>query len=263
MKKFALHLIAIAVLTIAAACSKDAIDEPIPTTCPEDQGVTTPAPNDDPAADPADANAEEEEYREPEPLTEEIRPLYGETKKWVRHSVYLPQYKAKESTWTEICAYNGMEFDGKKSWSFYDITANYLDPDAMSGIFVEDGATLTRFSFAQSTPKSYLCFTTSPEALRRSEYGYLLQSYGTIVVEGKTRRAIRIQREGVADHDFWIEGIGALRGEIFEHPFTWVGVHEPMYVEIVECYDGMEKIFDLKNFSEDLYTPEETFFPAL
>lgn len=176
--------------------------------------------------------------------------------------MYNPECQSKNKTWTEICAYNGQTFDGKKSWSFYNINSNYNNLESARGFYIENGGTLYRINFNRNN-EPYLSFTVDPDDLRMSKYDYLLQSYGTIVLEGKTRRAIRVQREGCEDHDYWVEGIGALRGEMEEKPLSWPGVYEPLYVELLECYEGFEKIYDINHFSDDLYTPEHTYFPAL
>ena len=61
--------------------------------------------------------------------------------------------------------------------------------------------------------------------------------------------------------DYWVESIGPLRDSEYSN-IDGIQSPGPAYlVELLECYDGDEKIYDVKEFSHDLYTEIETFFP--
>lgn len=93
-------------------------------------------------------------------------------------------------------------------------------------------------------------------------------SKGTIVLMGKTRRAALVKdtRYSSWDHyvyDLWVEGIGPLFGSkgfyVQVLPTMPRYCYRPMYVKMLECYDGDEKIYDHSEFSPERYKPEVVF----
>lgn len=215
-----------------------------------------------------EVNDPEEEYNEPEPLSDEIRPIYTENKSWVCRSVYAPGYEVFSKTWTAICIPNG-KFDGYDTW----YTCNpgeiyvYYDPECVRE---ENGSVYIHMDdYDRETATSHwefkILYSINPVAEITDHYKNLIQSRGTIVVEGKTRRALRVINSHTK-YDYWVEGIGPIRGTSINYgpiPSCPPGMVRdcPLYVEIVECYEGEEKIFDINNFSDDLYIEEEEFFP--
>lgn len=98
-------------------------------------------------------------------------------------------------------------------------------------------------------------------------YTISLISKGTVVLWGKTRRAAMVKiyrpRAGCTLYDYWIEGIGPIFGVVpyfaDELPTTALVNWKPLYIRLLECYDGDEKIYDFRTFSPDRYTPEVVY----
>lgn len=108
--------------------------------------------------------------------------------------------------------------------------------------------------------ETYPCYT----------YGTTIISRGTIVLQGKTRRAVKVWSDGwffidfpVADpYDYWVEGIGSLFGQMPYEAGMYPSQPPFMYMDryrLLECYDGDEKIYDYREFTPELYTEEEVF----
>ncbi len=211
----------------------------------------------------------------PEPLTEELRPVLTEGKRWVIEETYI-RYRDLSTTttvWDKIV--NGGTYAGGNYAKV--IRVRYADgheygiPEVLRE---EDGKVYKFWEWkdykGDGTYRQRelwgLSYDMNPQTDRISIGGFQVESRGTIVLQGKTRRVVKIRR-GInyenydVPYDYWVEGIGQLFGW---HPDyrTYSIEHSPdgfyRYV-LLECYDGDEKIYDHREFSEYLYVPEVTF----
>lgn len=94
-------------------------------------------------------------------------------------------------------------------------------------------------------------------------YGEIIVvSRGTILLMGKMRRAVKVYcnfYRGEYHYDYWVESIGPLFGGIPDYAVVRPSGRPVKYVRLLECYDGDKKIYDYREFNEDLYTPVEVF----
>lgn len=94
-------------------------------------------------------------------------------------------------------------------------------------------------------------------------------SRGTITLMNKQRRAVKVwvpydhnqakMSPYAIRYDYWVEGIGML----FPHEHNYSGIGStptgPDQIRLLQCWDGNEKIYDYREFSDDLYRSEEVF----
>ena len=210
----------------------------------------------------------------PEPLTEELRPVLTEGKRWVIEETSKFIHVANSTTTTvwnkfvdgdttagghsakivRACYDDGRvygipevlrEEDGKvyKFWQWND------GANIEYGNLVASKRELWGLSY-DITPQSYMDILLDKEFIQ-------LESRGTIVLQGKTRRAVKIRHEHIymyhdVYYDYWVEGIGPLFGW---HPdyrtYSVMPTSSPDNIHwyvLLECYDGDEKIYDRREF---------------
>lgn len=91
---------------------------------------------------------------------------------------------------------------------------------------------------------------------------FVVESKGTIVVMGKTRRALKMKYAswGVVypkDYDFWIEGIGQVYFRYIDYHWPQTTTVKHVKTFLMECYDGDKKIFDINEFDESTFEPTQ------
>ena len=279
MKKIFLIPITVTLLIVAAACGKDTSDEPtIPATGSNDNEYVEPNPienaDPDPATDDDDnttPNDEEEyiSYPNPEPLTAELRPVLTAGKRWIKQSIFVPGCERFSETWTALCSQNGNMF-GRDTWAIYREGSEHVygNPEWCYAED-EDGSVYQRGSFDDDDPWTFdKIYFFDPNVELPGQNKNFVQSRGTIVLEGMTRRALRVKFRNIeSGYDYWVEGIGPLNGSIIDysiiHPSCPPGTCEgyPKYVKVLKCYDGDMLIYDASRMRDYLYTEEEVFFP--
>lgn len=243
-------------LFASTGCGKDSADEPNNQAIANDQEHNN-------------SDGEDDEYKDPEPLTAELRPVLTAGKRWIKQSIYAPGCERFSETWTALCSPNG-NISGRDTWAIYREGDEHVygNPE---WCYAEDkdGSVYQRGSFEDDDPWTFdKIYFFDPNVELPGKSKIFVQSRGTIVLEGMTRRALRVKFSLIeSGYDYWVEGIGPLNGSIIDYrtifPSCPPGTHEgaPKYVKVLECYDGSMKIFDVANFSDDLYTEEEVFFP--
>lgn len=94
-------------------------------------------------------------------------------------------------------------------------------------------------------------------------YEYVIVvSRGTILLMNKMRRAVKVYcnfYRGEYQYDYWVEGIGPLFRGVPDYTIVRPTGHPVKYRRLLECYDGDKKIYDYREFNEDLYSPTEVF----
>lgn len=212
-----------------------------------------------------------------EPLTDELRPILTEGKRWIVEGGRVSSTKTQfvcEITQNVIA----------EGFSAKEITKTGVNngTDEFRTILREENGMLFRLCQTKApqyvvAPESVyeyiLTCNITPNASETFDcYGYnsIIISRGTIVLQGKTRRAVKVWSDGrffvdypdVDPYDYWVEGIGSLYGQM---PYGyWVIPTTPTYnymdrYRLLECYDGDEKIYDYREFTPELYTEEEVF----
>ena len=194
-----------------------------------------------------------------EPLTDEIRPVLTDGKKWVR--------KVVKRDPTQNYYWEGrVDGDTVKS----GMNAKIIKSLAQNGqekvdvlMREENGVVYElwggkEFKYAYDVnPQQGIVFVSPPTGLS-------ILSRGTIVLMGKTRRAAMVECvfNSFTIIDYWVEGIGPLFGSTvmhYEEMNSTILFSLPLYAELLECYDGNEKIYDYREFKPELYTPEVVF----
>lgn len=258
---------------ILCACQDD--EPPMQTDQPPVQSDETPGTGEEPPAQDEEPPVQGDETGEvkpslpPEPLSAEIRPIFTEGKRWV-----LRRY----STWSDTSGgtfrfslkieKNGTH-EGHTVWARSIGDEEWPNPMLWGGSYYEDNGMIYRLGnySIPGTPNAQNSWIRAFEVCSDGVAGYTninIQSTGTIVLGGKTLRAVRIIAVRMFCYksyvDYWVEGIGPLRDSEYRNvDMKCPGA--PYLVELLECYDGDEKIYDVKEFSHDLYTEIETFFP--
>ena len=208
----------------------------------------------------------------PEPLTDEIRPVITDGKKWVRQEVWHYTGVEKNNDIYTTYVDGEIEIDGASAKAIKCIEDEHYN----NILREEDGVVYKRWEFIvdygtmEPEYKFMYAYDVNPQegktitdALSQT---ITIQSKGTIVLSGKTRRATMVKVDRGSDgllYDYWVEGIGSLFNLMAYHDetqqTTWLYNWMPMYEMLLECYDGDDKIYDHTEFSPDDYTPEVVF----
>lgn len=186
-----------------------------------------------------------------EPLTDYLRPVITPKKRWlhIEKDYYdgniLSGGVGTVGNDTIIEGFKGnfigsgffMEGDGKISWLHYNSGGfepyTLVDMNAEFGVIFDD-----------------------------SEVPCYVVGRGTVVVKGKTRRALKVLVDTDSEYryypkfNYWIEGIGSIYKiePVYRHIY---GSYNVVYID--KCWDGDELIFDMGEFSEDLFVEEESW----
>lgn len=215
-----------------------------------------------------------------EPLPDYIRPVLTEGKRWVKRGLdkdsvtYSPVY-------TEYVAGDTV-IDGT---SASIIIRKQEDKIIYTSYMTESGSVVYRYTdyiyygIPNGFAPIYDCYGTSEDLSTDNFQRYVAVSRGIIVLQGKQRRCTKIlsnkgYQKPLCAVDYWVEGIGPLFGMT---PYFWDGPFPsgggsavpngynvpgkmPYFWinELLECYDGDEKIYDYREFSPDLYHPIDT-----
>lgn len=208
-----------------------------------------------------------------EPLTDEIRPVLTDGKKWT--CKYMWADKKQDGIDIINC-----HIDGETT--VRGVNAKIIKHVNMQGEVLstslqreENGIISEEWPIEYNSPPTgyhfLYAYEVDPQQGKQftdhmSEFK--IMSKGTIVLMGKTRRAVLIKeiRDDAGKHyiyDLWVEGIGPLFGSkgFYEPgiPSTPRYYWRPMYVKMLECYDGEEKIYDHSEFTPERYNPEVVF----
>lgn len=209
-----------------------------------------------------------------EQLTDEIRPVLTDGKKWVFDVFTLKNPEGgKNSTY---CVAGDTDINGvtaKKIYSTSDIEVLMREENGLVSSY-------WKIETSYDMPITYdflYSYDIDPEEgefLQGSPSSILIASKGTIELMGKTRRAVLVKdirfygkdHLGAYIYDLWVEGIGPLFGALLQHQwivpstpkYTWWPVHH----RLLECYDGDEKIYDYREFTPERYKPEVVFNEA-
>ncbi len=228
----------------------------------------------------SESNALREPDPEPiakvEPLPEMIRPIFTDGKRWVkRTTTYNSDFtpKAEETFTQEVAGDTVVQGIAAKAIRAYNDDGSYPDPYVM----YEDGSKIyqlwkTRpYPVNNPTYEFKLLYDIFPAegATSLTLYDITIISRGVITLMGKERRAAKVWSGFYffekAPYDYWVEGIGPLFNITPNYNTTIPST--PMHVwgghcTLLECYDGEEKIYDYREFSDDLYRPLEVFSDA-
>lgn len=208
-----------------------------------------------------------------EPLTDEIRPVLTEGKKWIKQDIW---HSESDRIWASIHDTHTEYFDKEIEMNgVLEKIVKCVECSNYEQFFVEEnGVVYKRWEFFnhdtfENEIKHLYSYEVNPQenktltdALHQT---ISFMSKGTVVLWGKTRRAamVKIHSYYYTLYDYWIEGIGPIFGVVpYDNnvlPTTALFNWKPIYVRLLECYDGDEKIYDFRTFSPDRYTPEVVF----
>lgn len=205
-----------------------------------------------------------------QPLTEYLRPVLTEGKRWKTLTVYDHEFSNPDdfNTW---CAVGGDTIvDGRDASIIY--FNDEFDLPSVELMRESDGR--VDFAYAYKGQKAtWLNLFNVNAQLKDSIVGtckVIPLSKGVITLMGYQRRAVKawcvrdIKLNWSVDaeypFDYWVEGIGMLFGHL---PETSWAVHSPFYYplyrKLLECWDGDTKIYDHREFKESLYQPIEVY----
>lgn len=244
-------LFAMMVTMAFTACGSDDADEPAIDN-PTDSEGSTPTDSEDPFIPPSGPA---------EPLTAELRPVLTDGKKWIVNIVYKdPSRNFRMTYYTDADTIVNNLPAKKIKW--------HNDDGAGSDIFQiareENGAVYD----LQTNREFKLSYDITPQSSETYMSPYFdsitIISRGTITLMGKTRRAVKVwsHRYEYVNYDYWVEGIGPLWGQISFYQTEMAGEisrNRQIYTQILECYEGDEKIYDHREFKPELYEPIEVF----
>lgn len=276
-KIFAIAIVALLSMTTFNSCGGDDADEP-KLNDPTEEGVNPNAPGDE--SDDGDTSGDEMVEGDPEPLTEYLRAIYTDGKRW--------EYAYNESIKVimEVNCDTIVEGESVKYVSGYSTgydpshsasldMANYI-----SGVIKEDGGRVYKYgplvewdndieSFIDRGERFIQIYNVTPtdaeEHTCYNKNNLVIVSVGTINLQGKLRRCAKVwsrnSNTGVSFYDYHVEGIGPLFGQVSYCVPRAVPSSRGFYEKMVldKCYDGDELIYDASKFSESLYTELERF----
>lgn len=205
-----------------------------------------------------------------EPLTEELRPVYTPSKKWIiRNNIYETDETLTgvqtETVWADTV------IDGLLCYKIAINGKYWADEDERHVPYIrhEDNGKVYAMSFdgdSFSADFQYDVICQESMTITTVVNKIVTVSRGTMVLMGKTRRAVKVwcgkSRDHISPYDYWVEGIGVLFGhDNINYEVVWpTCAYDPrMSTELLQCYDGDTKIYDHREFSDDLYTAETIF----
>ena len=212
-----------------------------------------------------------------EPLSEQVRPIYVDSRRWYRVSVYEKQ--SNNSCFTQTTNGNAdLEGTITKRFSSYYEGGTRTSTD----YFIEDNTTVYEayagesyyfkgeyhcdwdykiaYDVYPSASASFPCYLQSADLT--------IVSRGTITLRGKTLRAAKVWTGKRYQHrlpyDYWVEGIGSLFGLIGEYDCVYSSCCSPQPFDLlIQCVDkNGELIYDYRDFDPDLYEELEILSDA-
>lgn len=222
---------------------------------------------------------------DPEPLTDEIRPIYTDGKRWV----YLPYFYEYGIGNYYINVFVAGDTIVENEIAKIVKCDKLLCPysQGIYGVMKEKDGTVYRLSDDYGEIPIYGIHEVLGQSFKmnidlnidsRAQTGLcragitVPESRGVVNVCGKLRRAVKI---GVYEHyypnypegteflwyDYWIEGVGSVFSTMSHYycgPTNGTILRSAPYkIAIMKCYDGNELIFDGEKFSDELYTELE------
>lgn len=256
-------------ITIVLSCgceSSSVMDEPDPSDT-----ITSGLINEDSIANPEDTI---------EPLTEYLRPAMTKGKTWIRERKYDRLEYGIEINLDTLFLGQDSVVNGRKC-QMYDCDKYYEFMNqsfivSIGAVSEEDGK-VYYLDFSHDDTDWCVLFdlnVQSADPIKAKTCTIIPLSRGTIVLMGCTRRAVKVRctkdyelcgwNDLVFPYDYWVEGIGMLYGHypLSVYPpqnFSCREYNYPQYHRLRECWDGDEKIYDYREFSDELYTPIEIF----
>lgn len=265
-----MFVIAAVGIMAAGMCGCGSDDAPAMTSIGVTDSITTPLdtlkiPGDTILDDPFVA------YNGPiEPLSAEVRPILTENKQWIYyncfnepgHSDYKTQaikFGLQRLPENNEYSDSGIVYLGDRAFrEREDGWLEYYDVLACDESLA--WAPLCKIPAEKSDSIVSICQSMYPI------------SQGTITLMGKTRRCVKVWcarnmdwrymfwDSFISPYNYWVEGIGML----YIHYTTNSNIRSgfngyPVYQQLLQCWDGDEKIYDYREFSDDLYKPEEVF----
>ena len=215
-----------------------------------------------------------------EPLTEYLRPALTKGKKWIRERKYDKE-SGEEVYLDTLFLGKDTVFLGRKCQLL--VGEKYIEYFNQSfivpyGAVSEEDGKAYFLSFDADNTDWCVMFdlnVRSADKIKAKTCTIQPLSRGTIVLMGRTRRAVKVKclRDTQLYHggetytypyDYWVEGIGMLYGHYPMSVYppaqsTFPNDYHPIYYRLRECWDGDEKIYDYREFNDDLYTPIEVF----
>lgn len=210
------------------------------------------------------------------PLNDSQHPIFTQGKKWLVWRLHISNpigssVSPGNSSDNYLFEYGGMETDSDGNINALVMLGEYVDcrfKEVGSSVWVYNKYTrYKRDEAGNSILEDYWEYEYSYDsyfdpASQQIPFSEIrAESRGTIVFQGKTRRATKLIKDtnGQCEFvDYWVEGIGPLFGFAMK-----VNKAKPMSVKFVykllECWDGDEKIYDMREFNHDLYTPIDKF----
>lgn len=227
-------------------------------------------PNDNPGSRIESGESEEisDPEEEPEPLSTELQPMLVDGRKWVYgHSNYSFRYSYIIDGEEE---FEGIE--AKRIYMSYDRENDTKYNDEFMPAREENGKVYHFNTFVTGKLPDivinekrwnlvYDMNLQTGDEFNTSEEKFIVESRGTIVTMGKTRRALKVKVIGIfvgrPEYDYWVEGIGSVK---YQDPYWSSGdmptMSLPFDKRLLECWEGNTKIFDYKQFNEQTYKPD-------
>ncbi len=209
-----------------------------------------------------------------EPLSQDIRPTITDGKRWVYKNFYTKgvepfiniDYIGGDTIFE---GHNGEVISGKilcssaVSWD-----GQMFVPVKKAKVVKEEGGIVYSF-WCEGIRFDDIGFKyeydVNPQSGMIVNANVKILGRGIITLMGKERRAAKVMKyiwypEGKTENiDYWVEGIGSLFGMIPDYTQVINSQPQFLYAQLLQCYDGDEKIYDYREFSHDLYQPIEEF----
>lgn len=200
----------------------------------------------------------------PEPLTDCIRPVLSDGKRWI--------YEITESNRTERFTVN-VERDtivnGLSAKIVTKSTDDFWFAIPLSGIMREEngvvynlfpvyGDIFSHQPIGTNFVMMYDILASLPLEIETYNSYAIPESSGVIQLQGKLRRAVKVKfRDPDLGYDYWVESIGSLKGIVPFPVNIMPSIPKPNMIPIIQCFDGDDLIYDISEFSDDLYTEIE------
>lgn len=253
MKKYAILMTILAAVSVCFSCGEESVD--------------------DPSLSGTEVDGKSEETETVEPLTDYLRPILTDGKKWIVEYIRTPTLNDMVRTMTVAGDTIHKGYDAKVAK--YTISD---DPghEEREKIYREEDGCLYQYMEIRGGMNSEGDFTQDEiwgalwdlNAQCGDVFGpeynnnYTVVGRGTIVLMGKTRRAVKVYcnyYRGEYQYDFIVEGIGPLFGAEPSYEKIQPTGSSVEWIRLLECYDGDEKIYDYEEFDASTYVPE-TFY---
>lgn len=210
----------------------------------------------------------------PEALTAELRPVLSEGKLWVFEDSYRNIHDGSTSTLTYTGILDGDTEAGGLAAKKIRLYSGEGQEFGIPIVRREENGNVYRYWYFNDGYDMHeiwgLSYNITPQTdvtIVTPQSHIITISRGTIVLQGKTRRAIKVWVDFNEKHrypyDYVVEGIGPLFGSepIYSYSLVSHGPEDEMlvYSRLLECYDGEEKIYDHREFNNALYVPEVVF----